>query len=63
MDKILAFFEFDKPCPPEIVNCENVRQQYHTEAEDLKTKPGCWGCKEKSLKNKYINLLSTMIRQ
>ena len=57
MEKLIQFFDFSQPCPAEIPNCEHVRRQYTIEAEQLKAAPGCWGCKEKSLKSKYTTQL------
>ena len=57
MEKIIQFFNFSDPCHVDIPNCEQIRRQYAIEAEQLKSMPGCWGCKEKSLKSKYTTLL------
>jgi len=62
MDKLLQFFDFAQPCPSEIVNCEEILKMYALEAERLKATPGCWGCKEKGLKSKYMAQLQGHIK-
>lgn len=59
----LQFFELDKPCPKEILNCESVREQYKRERDDLLARGACGGCMDRALRNKYITLISALIQK
>lgn len=53
-DKIIAdFFDFSRPCPPEIPFCNQVRLKYQDELSKLST-TGCSSCQRNSLKAKYM---------
>ena len=58
----LKFFRLDEPCPDDIINCESIRDQYRKEYMDLQSKGGCGGCLERALRNKYISIISSLIR-
>lgn len=61
MDNIQhSFFDFNAPCPEDIINCSEVREQYKKEWEELKRRGGCGGCMERSLRNKYIVLVNSL---
>jgi hypothetical protein len=61
MDDILQnFFDLEKPCPEQIKNCADIREQYKGELEALRMRGGCGGCMERSLRNKYIVLTSSL---
>jgi hypothetical protein len=51
---ILAFFDFDKPCPETVPYCEELRQKYQTELDNLSS-TGCSECKKNKLKSQYMN--------
>lgn len=58
----LKFFELDQPCPPEIINCELMREEFKKERERIIAAGGCGGCMERALRNKYITLISGLVR-
>lgn len=58
----LNFFNLDLPCPPSILNCQKLREQYMKEKEDLMIRGGCGGCLERSLRNKYITLILALTK-
>lgn len=58
----LKFFELDQPCPGDILNCELLREEYRKERDKLIASGGCGGCMERALRNKYITLVSGMIK-
>jgi len=47
------FFNFEKPCPPEVPMCEKVRQAYKNELE-APINQGCSQCRKNGIKNKYL---------
>lgn len=55
---IEEFFDDSKPCPSEIVDCEKLRQDYKQELSLINPK-ACQPCVLNSLKNKYINIISS----
>lgn len=59
----LKFFDLNAPCPEDIINCEPIKEQYRKEYESLKGQGGCGGCIERALRNKYIVLISSMIKK
>jgi hypothetical protein len=64
MDDIqLNFFDLNVPCPENIINCENLRAQYKAEWEAVKSRGGCGGCMERSLRNKYITLVNSLLKK
>ena len=64
MDDIqLKFFDLAQPCPDNIINCESVREQYKNELEQLRSRGGCGGCMERSLRNKYIVLVNSLLKK
>jgi hypothetical protein len=58
----LDFFNLEKPCPSSIINCEKVREQYKNEKEDLIRRGGCGGCLERSLKSRYMALITALTK-
>lgn len=50
-DIIEHFFDFTKPCPSAVKDCENIREEYNKRLEGLKSKPGCSSCTIRSLRN------------
>ena len=59
---ILDFFDDTKPCPPEYPDCEKLRQDYREELSRINPR-ACKPCVLNSLKNKYINIISTKSHQ
>lgn len=58
MDDIQAkFFDFTRPCPEEIPDCEKLRSNYSDELNKYKEQGLCTGCIERSLKGKYITFI------
>lgn len=53
------FFDLSQPCPPEIKDCENLRELYKAELESLKSQGICSSCVERGLRNKYIAAVLT----
>jgi len=57
MNEIIdAFFNLDKPCPPEIPLCEKVRQAYLEEV-DKASQSGCSQCAKNNIKAKYLQAI------
>lgn len=48
------FFNFDKPCPPEIPLCQEVRNSYKIELQKIETSPGCSSCAKGKLKSRFM---------
>jgi hypothetical protein len=57
------FFDFDNPCPPEIINCAKLREDYKSELDKLRRSEGCTSCMERSLRNKYIMYIMSLTKQ
>lgn len=55
------FFNFDEPCPSNILNCEQIRKEYKDEVEKYKAQGICGGCVERSIKSKYITIIMSMV--
>lgn len=47
------FFDLEKPCPSEIIECEQIRQRYKSELDTISAQ-GCTQCQKNSLKGKYM---------
>jgi len=58
---ISDFFEDNKPCPPEIPNCEKLRQDYKKEISNINPR-ACSPCMINGIKSKYINIISNSNR-
>lgn len=63
MDTIMQFFDFAKPCPPEIPDCQAVRHQYGVDLETVRRQGGCGTCAERNLRQQYIIKLQNLINQ
>jgi len=63
MDKIMQFFDFNKPCPPEITDCDQHRAQFIRDLNDLKMRGGCGTCIEKQLRHRYMAMLQSHLKQ
>jgi len=50
---IEQFFDLSKPCPSQIVECEQIRGKYKAEVDAL-TAEGCSQCKKNGVKAKYL---------
>jgi len=48
-----AFFDTSKPCPSEILECEQLRAKYLEELENM-NKHGCTQCQKNNIKSKYL---------
>jgi len=48
-----AFFDSSRPCPIEILECEQLRAKYNEEVDNL-NKQGCSQCQKNSIKSKYL---------
>jgi hypothetical protein len=55
---ISEFFELEKPCPNEIKDCEQWREQYKKDLAELNPRV-CKPCALNSLKAKYINIFAS----
>lgn len=47
------FFDLSKPCPTQIIECEQIRDKYKQEIDAL-TAQGCTQCKKNGVKAKYL---------
>jgi hypothetical protein len=54
------FFNIYEPCPIEIQNCHELRNEYIKTLDSLKVS-GCAPCAERNLKNKFIVRLKEII--
>lgn len=60
LTKLELFFNVSQPCPPEIVNCDKLREEYNSELQQAQQPTGgCSPCKLRSIRNKYINLITS----
>lgn len=50
---IEEFFNLDKPCPSQIIECEQIRTKYKEDLDRL-TKEGCSQCKKNGVKARYM---------
>jgi len=48
-----AFFDSSRPCPPQIMECEQLRAKYNEELQTL-TNQGCTQCQKNNIKSKYL---------
>jgi hypothetical protein len=55
-----TFFDFENECPGEIMDCENLRNQYKEELQKLEQSGSCSGCLKRSLQQKYIMFINSM---
>lgn len=56
MSMVLDFFDVSKKCPPEITDCENLRNIFLKEKHNLRDY-NCAGCEEATLKSRYIDII------
>jgi len=59
----MQFFDFTRPCPGKIPNCEALRHQYVVELEEVKKRGGCGTCAERNFRQTYIINLQNIIGQ
>ena len=52
-DIIEAFFNLEGPCPPQIIECDQIRSKYKEEVDKM-TKEGCSQCKKNGIKARYL---------
>jgi hypothetical protein len=57
------FFSMSEPCPQEIPDCANLRQEYIHTLDGLKRKGGCNSCAERNLKNTFINRIKSLLEK
>jgi hypothetical protein len=55
------FFETTEPCPKEIPDCANLRQEYIQTLDSLKRKGGCNACAERQLKNTFTARIAATV--
>jgi len=53
---ILEFFDLSKPCPEQIPNCMDLRNQYIDETQKMQS-TGCSRCAINAIKSRYINII------
>jgi hypothetical protein len=58
LERIENFFNGDKPCPEDIPNCAQLRQEYIDTFERIKTQGGCSPCKIRGIRNHYIQIIT-----
>lgn len=59
----MQFFELSLPCPNEIQDCERHRLNYVNELDTLKKAGRCTACAERTVRNRYINLLQSCLKK
>lgn len=55
---LLQFFNKEKPCPQEIVNCESLREEYFKDLINRTSQTNCIHCAQVEIRDKYIRLLT-----
>lgn len=55
--ELLMFFDKSQPCPSGLLNCEELRQQYEADVQNLIKNNGCSGCVRLALRDKYIDII------
>lgn len=64
MEEITSnFFNTSSPCPKEITDCQNLRQEYLQTLDALKRQGGCNSCAERNLKNNFTNRIKNIIKK
>lgn len=63
MDEIMQFFDFTKPCPDKIRDCESLRHQYGQDFDNVRKQGGCGSCAERNLRQQYIARLQQQLIQ
>lgn len=58
---VMDFFDDSKPCPPEIKDCEKLRQEFKTEISKINPR-ACSACIINGIKSKYINIIQNSNR-
>ena len=51
------FFNFEKPCPEQIPNCQGLRDEYISEIKKYSNENVCNSCMERTIRNKYITFI------
>jgi hypothetical protein len=59
----MQFFELSQPCPNEIQDCEKHRLSYVNEIDILKKAGRCTACVERTVRNRYINILQLCLKK
>jgi len=54
--EVLAFFDEKKPCPPDIENCNKLREEYFVEVANARD-AGCAECQIMAVRDKYVKIL------
>lgn len=64
MEEITSnFFNTSLPCPNEIPDCQNLRQEYLQTLDSLKRRGVCSSCAERTLKNNFTNRIKIIIKK
>lgn len=56
------FFNKDESCPDEIIDCENLKTEFFSSLDDLKSKHGCSPCVERHLINKFLEKIKQNLK-
>ena len=58
LTKIERFFNIDQPCPADIPNCEQLREEFLNKLEELRKQSGCSPCKARGIRNHYLHIIT-----
>jgi hypothetical protein len=58
LTKIERFFNIDQPCPADIPNCEQLREEFLNKLEELRKQGGCSPCKARGIRNHYLQIIT-----
>ena len=58
LTKIERFFNIDQPCPADIPNCEQLREEFLNKMEEFKKQGGCSPCKARGIRNHYLQIIT-----
>ena len=48
------FFNFEKPCPETVKNCDELRDNYKNRLQQIESDTSCNGCKKLNLKAEFM---------
>ena len=61
MEKVIQFFNLALPCPAEIPNCEQLREEFQKEVnETMRRGGGCYSCVERRIRNAWTTRIQAL---
>jgi len=60
MEKVIQFFNSALPCPEEIPNCEQLREEFQKEVNEGVQRGGCHSCVERRIRNAWTTRIQAL---